>query len=451
MDTGEFIICGIVGLFTKINTGFSYKHTKILEQLLHIDTLRGGDSTGLFAGDKNGEDIYLHKMLGSGQEFVKSKGWDMIDSYLYSTGKFAVGHNRSATIGGVSEESAHPFHHGHITLVHNGTLKEYSSLKKGNTDITVDSEAICYALSKTDNWQDVLPEIHGAFQLVWYDHKKKALFFAGNGDRPFWYAYTKDGNSVYFASEWQMLSLTADRNGEELFVENGYTFYKHEKNTVMSIPIDFTGDLKTIPTESFKGYVPFFPPVVVTQHGEVIKDHFFPKKKQTTTETKKMFGKTINWEVADKYPIKNSTDVRIKGYQYTDDQEEVSCVVSAELAATLEIDDPIYSTVKKVINRKVLGVLYISNPDIESLALLPAVFKGSKTTRNGEVIYKEDWDATAPTWKQCGSCADTVTWEEVGDSDISYMGGRIPKYCLCARCTADFYGDSQVDVKSWKN
>jgi hypothetical protein len=253
---------------------------------------------------------------------------------------------------------------------------------------------------------------------------------------------------MYFASEWEMLSLITSRNQEELYSnDEGYSYFMHKKNTVSSIPVDFKGNFKDIPAIEFEGYKAFFPPAVVT--GTTKKVHIPSKKATTAFETKKLFGKDIYWEVSEKFPVKGSTDIRIQGYCFTDTQEEVSCVVTAEVAAQFEADDPVSSTIKKVINRKDLGVLYISNIDIESLSLLDVNEK--KTTMNGEVVYKDDWDALQDQWKQCGNCTGTVMWSELGTADVSFMGARIPRYCICSDCTSLFYDTKDGTGKSWKN
>ena len=41
-------MCGLVGVTTKLSNGFSYEQVSVFEELLHIDTLRGDDSTGVF-------------------------------------------------------------------------------------------------------------------------------------------------------------------------------------------------------------------------------------------------------------------------------------------------------------------------------------------------------------------------------------------------------------------
>jgi hypothetical protein len=115
--------------------------------------------------------------------------------------KFCVGHNRSATSGGVVLDAAHPFTEGPITLVHNGTVKkEYTT----EVELANDSHGICWRLSK-DPVEEVIKSLDGAFALIWHDARDDSLNFVRNSQRPLHMAKAKGNDTIYFASEAEML------------------------------------------------------------------------------------------------------------------------------------------------------------------------------------------------------------------------------------------------------
>jgi len=171
--------------------------------MLYAEALRGEDSTGAFCVNKYGN-VKMIKSAQRADSFINTKTFDSFLEDAYKEGRVLVGHNRSATKGSLTDENAHPFIEGNTCLVHNGTLYNHKHL----ADTDVDSHAICHAFEK-DGYTKSIPELNGAFALIWYDAKEKKLHITRNKERPLWIIETKDAD--YIASEDGMLEWLANR------------------------------------------------------------------------------------------------------------------------------------------------------------------------------------------------------------------------------------------------
>jgi len=211
-DTGEFKICGIVGMVSGFTNGFSHQEASLCQDMLFLDTLRGLDSTGVFSVDKNNT-VLVHKAALNGLDFVCTNEFKSFKAGLISKGKFFVGHNRAATRGSVSDKNAHPFVvNDNIILVQNGTYKGSHHHHK-NTD--VDTEAIAHVIAENEDVSTALKKINAAYALVWYNRDKQTLNIIRNTERPLFVAYPKTGGVVW-ASEAETILWAASRNKIEL-------------------------------------------------------------------------------------------------------------------------------------------------------------------------------------------------------------------------------------------
>lgn len=209
-------MCGIVGI-AKVGN-LTSTDVKLFNSLLYVDTLRGWDSTGVFAMHKSEpQGGVLFKKAMAAPDFLQLKSYDRMTN---TPGNFRalLGHNRAATRGAVSDKNAHPFQHKSITLVHNGTLDtHYGLAPTGYT--TIDSEAICHALGEcasNDDFAEVIEKLDGAFSLVWHDQDTDYLWFVRNTERPMHWARTLDtkGNmtGIVWASEEEMITFCTERS-----------------------------------------------------------------------------------------------------------------------------------------------------------------------------------------------------------------------------------------------
>lgn len=219
-------MCGIFGMISYEGTVKYTFRREWLEQACKVGHVRGEHSTGLYAAPlhKDKHAPILYKKALPGYDFAQLKA---VNSIFQNTDywKFLIGHHRFATRGFIDSENAHPFQHGHITLVHNGSLTYLSKLHKDFNKFSVDSEVLTYALSQ-ESYKKVLPRLKGAAALAWHDEKEDSLFLFRNKERPMFYAKLKDEESILFASEYGMLMWLATRNG--IVIENGYELKENQ-------------------------------------------------------------------------------------------------------------------------------------------------------------------------------------------------------------------------------
>lgn len=206
-------MCGLIGAFTKLSNGFHWKVGDLLEELLFMDTLRGGDSTGICLVENTGEVSVVKKAVWAPEFFHDKEAKHLFGSVAHS-GKVFMGHNRKATTGKVSSENAHPFvAGGELVLMHNGSLPGHQHLGT----YAVDSEAIANYLHA--GWNNcTTPEekskylgfMGGAWALVWYDLRTEKLSIIRNAQRPLFIAQVD--STWYFASDQNMLRCALERN-----------------------------------------------------------------------------------------------------------------------------------------------------------------------------------------------------------------------------------------------
>lgn len=201
-------MCGIVGV---AGTGpCSHQMKEFFTQLLHHDVIRGHHATGVAAIDTIDRSLVVEKKAIASPEFLQEK--EVMDNLFAVRHNFNiyVGHNRFATSGAKDDDdNAHPFIHGDIVGVHNGSLRKQSRLDD-HKDFVVDSDNLFYQLNKT-GLDDMLTKTDGAFALVWYDRKDNSLNFLRNDERPLAIAKLSNGYWVW-ASEIGMLRWLVKRH-----------------------------------------------------------------------------------------------------------------------------------------------------------------------------------------------------------------------------------------------
>ena len=196
-------MCGLVGVYGDLYVD----HLKYFRQALIADYVRGKHSTGMTAVKASG-DVFNKKLAIDPINFLDLKA---VNDNILNTNTLIMGHNRHATLGGINAQNAHPFEHGNITLMHNGTLNNKVALQH-QYDAPVfgtDSELVCWLLNEYDV-ATIIPKLEGAFALTWYDAGEDTFNFIRNDERPM--AMALDGGTLLYASEWRMLGWIMERN-----------------------------------------------------------------------------------------------------------------------------------------------------------------------------------------------------------------------------------------------
>lgn len=193
--------------------------------------LRGVHSSGMFAIPDNREkEVPVVKRAYNGLDFLGVQdAKSLFDAYSDMFGY--VAHLRWATKGNIHRDNAHPFQHGPITMVHNGTLLNEKDL--GNWNFATDSEYICKSLAEREDPRETIKLLNGAFALVWHDRRTNKMYMTRNGDRELSYAYVKNKNALLFASEWPMMQWLGWRNYIDLEEIEDVTPYD-----ILEFPVD---------------------------------------------------------------------------------------------------------------------------------------------------------------------------------------------------------------------
>lgn len=185
----------------------SAQHEKAFKELLVIDQLRGDHSTGMAIIPRNNVHPRVVKTVGGPENLSALKAYDKA---FEGVQRACIGHNRYATVGAITNATAHPFTMEHITGVHNGTLRMYSELE-GYRDYSVDSQVLYHHIAAL-GLVDAVSKTSGAIALMYWDRTDETVVLYRNSERPLFLVYTEDNKVVFVASELWMLYGILDRN-----------------------------------------------------------------------------------------------------------------------------------------------------------------------------------------------------------------------------------------------
>ena len=210
-------MCGIVGVAGDV----THTAKQAFKSLLFFDALRGEDGTGVIKVSKDRKVSYFKKSIPS-YEYMQ---YNRFHEMLKGDTKALIGHNRAATKGSLIDRNAHPFYHGNIIGVHNGTLRSVADLPD-HKEFEVDSDNLIYSLDKIGP-KKTYKVMNGPASLVWYNDNSHLLYFIRNNDRPLCYCFTNGKKQIFFSSEEVILRLALIRHNIAI-----------DDNKIFSVPID---------------------------------------------------------------------------------------------------------------------------------------------------------------------------------------------------------------------
>ncbi len=204
-------MCGIVGYVGKANA------TDILLEGLEKLEYRGYDSGGIAVSGRDG--VVVEKAKGR-LTALREK----LDRDGRPDGTVGIGHTRWATHGEPSDANAHPHRSGRVTVVHNGIIENYLSLRqrliqKGyefstETDTEVVAQYLDYYYQKNhDPLTSIIKVLHrveGAYALgiLFKDHPD--TLYAVRKDAPLIVGKGKEGNNLIASDATALLKHTRD-------------------------------------------------------------------------------------------------------------------------------------------------------------------------------------------------------------------------------------------------
>lgn len=264
-------MCGLVAVINKKSYGFTNKNIEMFQGLVHLDTLRGDDSTGIFLVENNGN-VGMAKDTLDGWNFFKAKEADDLMRRAFRSGWAMVGHNRKATRGSITDKNAHPFVvDDRLVLVHNGSwFGDHKKVK----DTEVDSEAIAQIIAEGPTYEDAFDKINAAYALMWYDADDKLLRITRNNQRPlFWmelddaYVFSSERAFLNFAIEKYDLKVVRGPTGQPEKIIS--TFLNNGSKEMELATYSFREEAPAVVTP----IVPINPPTVIPQLTLAAKDN----------------------------------------------------------------------------------------------------------------------------------------------------------------------------------
>lgn len=432
-------MCGIVGMISRKQQGFFGIDLDIMENLLVLDTLRGLDSTGVFAVDK-GKSVGIMKIASNPYHLFACDDWSKFRNHAVQQGRIIMGHNRKATQGAVNSNNAHPFHENNIVLIHNGTLR---GDHKKMADVEVDSHAVAVAFNEKGA-ENVLPEINGAFAFVWWDIEKGKLFAIRNDERPLNIVLTDD--LLILASEaWMPHALLSRHNRKvestkELEIGKLYEFDLDGTYTTKDINIkkpvystnttDYCGGNWSTPRRQgaaltcIKGGAD-------TEKGKEVKNNPPP----STLLSQFKINDRIRLQILDYDVGERQTHVRVRGKVADVGLEPIDFVCNIPCVNKADV---IESQVAKMADK---GFVTGEISSIVSTNCGPSLYIRNLTPENRVTLHNGDiseqvWNGIVAT-HQCKHCTAAIFDDEAPFTVVEQSAPDVVTGVVCVDCVED--------------
>lgn len=227
---------------------------------MYLTALRGNDSTGIAVVGEGNVKPRTMKTVGGPDFLINHDAFQKILEFSIKKGVAMFGHGRASTMGAIIAKNAHPHTVGHITLVHNGTIRKGLEDEMKLLETENDSHALCSLISKK-GIVDALAEIEGAYAIIAHDAKEECIYIVRNSERPLHMAEYMGVH--YLMSEADALKYLVGRSTYTNFSPKIEYF---NQNVIFKFDIatrKMTTDTSLVDKLSKK----FKPPVVTGGHG----------------------------------------------------------------------------------------------------------------------------------------------------------------------------------------
>jgi len=443
-------MCGLVGM-----AGFiGEPQKKMMKKLLLLDQFRGEHSTGVMCVGLNAKDgveesIIVEKEIGCPNNLWQFRSSELFDprGMVKKPTRILMGHNRFATVGGITKETAHPFEIGNVIGAHNGTIESADQMDlNGFFDFEVDSQMLFQHISDRgidDAWAQLGDR--SAAALTWYDKETKKLNFIRNYHRPLHFATSTATGTLFWASEAWMLEVAASSAKIKLSGKP----VSLDVHTLFSVVVDDSkvnnheerkvAKKKVVPVKTLPGFRP--------QGGTKI-------------------AQQANWSEGSTQSPKSSRGVElyVDGIGSSATHGNFVSAVDGEgniyhicypegikyqsIADNMVDNYAVLTTVTRTRTRK-NGVqcifidnvdeLYMDNVDrpkdksnIVDIKNFQVAEEGTVKTYQSRVMSREEYESSLAIRKGCRCCGDPVTWDE--REEIEWL---TPNKVACVRCKTD--------------
>ena len=237
-------MCGIVGY-----VGSKEAYPIIIKGLKRLE-YRGYDSAGVAIGSSNGISVIKQKgKVADLEAYISDKN---------TNGSIGIGHTRWATHGVPNQVNAHPHTSGDgkLSLIHNGIIENYDSIKKalmakGHAfESDTDTEVLVHLIEEIKNHEEVslfeavriaLTEVVGAYAIIVMEKGVNNEFIAARKGSPLLIGVGRD--EYYVASD---ATPIIEYTNEVVYLEDGEIARLNSTDAL---------EIKTIANEEITPYI----------------------------------------------------------------------------------------------------------------------------------------------------------------------------------------------------
>ena len=237
-------MCGIVGY-----VGSKEAYPIIIKGLKRLE-YRGYDSAGVAIGNSNGISVIKQKgKVADLEAYISDKN---------TNGSIGIGHTRWATHGVPNQVNAHPHTSGDgkLSLIHNGIIENYDSIKKalmakGHAfESDTDTEVLVHLIEEIKNHEEVslfeavriaLTEVVGAYAIIVMEEGVNNEFIAARKGSPLLIGVGRD--EYYVASD---ATPIIEYTNEVVYLEDGEIARLNSTDAL---------EIKTIANEEITPYI----------------------------------------------------------------------------------------------------------------------------------------------------------------------------------------------------